>query len=54
MVLQLTCLVNEEQGVGFFVRYYRDYDYYNASFLDNISRFHVGFTINRLKAFGLG
>lgn len=54
MVMQLTCVVNEEQGVGFFVRYYRDYDYYNASFLDNINRLHVGFTINRLKAFGLG
>ena len=52
--VQGTCMWSEEQGLGFFVRYYSGQDYYNASFLDTIARIHFGVTINRLKAFGSG
>ena len=54
IAVQGTCVWSEEQGLGLFVRYYSGQDYYNASFLETISRIHIGVTINRLKAFGSG
>ena len=37
IAVQGTCVFKQEQGLGVFVRYYSGQDYYNASFLDNIS-----------------
>ena len=51
---QAICMISEEAGFGVVFRYYQGYDYYNASFLDDVKRFHIGVTINRVKAFGLG
>ena len=53
IAVQGTCMVDERQGLGWFVRYYSGQDYYNASFLNSISRVHAGFTINRLRVFGM-
>ena len=48
------CMLSESPGLGLFVRYYKGQDYYNASFLEPLNRWHVGLTINNWRAFGAG
>jgi hypothetical protein len=45
--LQASCFPFRNGGWGFFVRWYRGQDYYNAGFLDEISRVHIGATFNQ-------
>jgi hypothetical protein len=42
--VEAACLPAGWGGAGLFVRYYRGQDYYNASFLNNISRLQFGVT----------
>ncbi len=45
--VQASCFPFRNGGWGFFVRFYSGQDYYNLSFLDEVSRFHIGATFNQ-------
>jgi hypothetical protein len=53
MTFEAACLPAGWGGTGIFVRYYRGQDYYNAAFLQNISRVQFGLTFlqSRFLAF---
>jgi hypothetical protein len=53
VTIETACLPAGWGGTGLFVRYYRGQDYYNAAFLQNISRLQFGLTFlqSRFLAF---
>ena len=51
---QITCVWSEERGLGVFVRGYAGSDEYNSSYFgENVNRVEAGFTINRIRTFGI-
>ena len=49
LAVEAACLPSRWGGAGLFVRYYRGQDYYNAAFLENISRLQFGLTFLQAK-----
>lgn len=49
VAVEAACLPDRWGGSGLFVRYYRGQDYYNAAFMENISRLQFGVTFMHAK-----